>query len=301
MMRRLALLLFLVQMIVSTDGHAAEATPSDVYAQAVRIEQEVEGLKRHFKIAGKVALIPRSGELKARHVWTMSYVILLKLGKLRRKLGLTYIHPVGIEPLLDMPSNQPWGMTQRILTEIQILKFYLNIPGQPSPAVAVSGKRHIDAYNKLHQISDELELLSNPVTPSEVYAEAKRLNEDVNAVLRHLRIVEHAVPPPRRENLLPRDSLRAAFEVLGEIQRLQHLHGLPTADFKPFDTGDKTEPDDVFDLVVQLQAEWQTIKAQLGMAHHITLPAGYEENKQPSDVVQLLGYIAAQLREIKSR
>lgn len=301
MKRRVALLLFLIQMLVATVGHAAEATPSDVYAQAVRIEQEVAGLKHHFKIAGKAALIPRNGELKPRHVWTMSYVILLKLGKLRRKIGLSYIDPVGVEPLLDMSNNQPWGMTQRILTEIQILKFYLGIPGQAPSTTPVSGKRHIDVYNKLHQISDEMELLSTPITPSDVYAEVKRLNEDVSVVLRHLRIVEHAVPPPRRENLLPRDSLRATFEVLGEIQRIQRLHGLQTTDLKLFDTGDKAMPDDVFDLVVQLQAEWQTIKAQLGMAHHITMPAGYEENKQPSDVVQLLGYITEQLREIKSR
>jgi hypothetical protein len=239
--------------------------------------------------------------MKPRHIRAESYILMFKLGKLRRKLGLTYIQPAGSEPSLDNRPGQPWGTLQRILTEIQIIKFYLGMPTPPPVAASVSGKRTIDVYNKLHQISAGLDLLTSPVTPSEVYGEVKRLNEDVDVVLHHLRIFETAIPPPRRENLLPRDSLRAVFVLLAEVQRLQQQYGLDTTDFKGFDMGDNTDPDDVFGLIELTLAEWQRIKAHLGLIHQVTAPAGFEEGKVPSDVVQLLGYVTDKLRAIKAR
>jgi hypothetical protein len=301
MMKASLALLLLLPMLFSATARAAEATPNDVYAQAVRIEAEVESLKHHFKITGKAKVEAKSGDLKPRHVWAKTYVILLKLGKLRRKQGLTFIEPVNVEPLLDITPSQSWGMTQRILTEIAILKHRLDIPGQSPAAVPVSGKRPIDSYNKLHQISGELDLLTGAVTPSEVYGELKRLNEDVNTILRHQRIFEKALPLPRRDNLQPKDSLRAGFELMAEIQRLQRTHGLQTTDYRGFEMGDKTTPDDVFGMIALALAELQRVKAQLGMIHQITPGAPYEENKVPADVVQLLGYVTAKLREVQSK
>ncbi len=297
----LALLLLLSMLFCATAARAAEATPNDVYAQAVRIEAEVDSLKRHFKITGKARVEAKSGDLKPRHVWAKTYVIALKLGKLRRKQGLSFIVPANVEPLLDMPPSQPWGMTQRILTEIAIFKQRLDIPGQPPAAVAVSGKRPIDSYNKLHQISGDLDLLVGASTPNDAYSEAKRLHEDVTALLRHLHILDGAVPPPRRDNLQPQDSLRAVFALIGEIQRIQRAYGLTTTDFKGFDMGDKTTPDDVLGLIELALAELQNPKARLGMTHAVTATGTYEENKTPADVVQLLGYVTAKLREVQSK
>jgi hypothetical protein len=120
---------------------AAEATPSEMYAQALRIEQETEVLRRHFKLGGKAAYQAVSGDMKPRHIRAESYILLFKLGKLRRKLGLTYIQPAGSEPSLDNRPGQPWGTLQRILTEIQIIKFYLGMPTPPPVAASVSGKQ----------------------------------------------------------------------------------------------------------------------------------------------------------------
>ncbi len=295
------LLLALLPLLFGVAARATEATPSDVYAQAVRIEAEVESLKRYFKASGDAHTESKSGDLKPRHTWAKSYIILLKLGKLRRKLGRTYIEPVNIEPMLEMPPNQPWDMTQRILGEIAILKHHLDIPGQPPALVPVSGKRPIDAYNKLHHISGELDLLTGAVTSSEVYSEVKRLDEDANAILRAQHVFEKAVPPPRRENLQPKDSLRTVFEVMSEIQRIQRANGLSTTDFKGFEMGDKTTPDDVYGLVALSLAELQRVKAQLGLIHLVTAPGAYAENKTPTDVVQLLGYVADKLRDIKTK
>ena len=293
--------LLLVPLLFCTAARAGEAAPSDVYAQAVRIEAEVDSLKRHFKISGKARVEAKSGDLKPRHVWAKTYMILLKLGKLRRQQGLTFIVPANVEPMLDMPPSQPWGMTQRILTEIAVFKQRLDIPGQPPATVPVSGKRPIDAFNKLHQISGDLDLLLGASTPNDAYSEALRLHEDVTALLRHQRIFDEAVPPPRRDNLQPKDSLLAVFALIGEIQRIQRTHGLATTDFKGFETGDKATPDDVLAMIQLALAELQLIKARLGMTHAITASGTYEENKTPADVVQLLGYVTAKLREVQSK
>jgi hypothetical protein len=301
-MKRLFASLFCVSVLLGASAaHAAEATPSDVYAQTVRIEYEVKSLKHHFKVSGNAHVESKSGDLKPRHTWAMSYILLHKISKLRRKAGLTYIEPVGTEPMLEMPPNQPWGMTQRILTELAIFKHHLGIPGQPPAAVPVSGKRPIDPYNKLHHISGELDLLAGAVTPSEVYSEVKRLNEDVNSILIHQHIVEVAVPPQRRDNLQPKDSLKAVFDVMAEIQRIQRAQGLRITDFKGFEMGDKTTPDDVLGMVALVLAELQVVKAQFGLIHNITPGAPYGENKTPTDVVQLLGYVTDKLRAIKSK
>ena len=299
--RSRALLLLLPMLLGVATTHAAESTPNDVYAQAVRIEVEVDSLKRHFKITGKARVEAKSGDLKPRHVWAKTYVILLKLGKLRRQQGLTYIVPANVEPLLDMPPSQPWGMTQRILTEIAIFKQRLDIPGQLPAAVPVSGKRSIDNYNKLNQISGDLDLLVGASTPNDAYSEAKRLHEDITALLRHQRIFDEAVPPPRRDNLQPKDSLQAVFMLIGEIQRIQRAHGLATTDFKGFEMADKATPDDVLAMIELALSELQVIKARLGMTHAVTAPGTYEENKTPTDVVQLLGYVTAKLREVQSK
>lgn len=280
---------------------ASEFTSNDVYVQTLRIEQEVAALKRHFKITEKARVEPMSGDLQPRHVTAKSYVLLLKLGKLRRKLGLPYVEPVSHEPQLETSSRQSWAMTQRLLMELAILKRVIDIPGQAPAAVAVSGKRPIDNYNRMNQISADLDLLAGVVTASDVYIEAKRLNDDVDAVLHHLRLFEKAVPPPRRENLRPKDSLRTVFAVLAEIQRLQQSHGLQLTDFRGFDLDDKTVSDDVLSLVGLARVELSRLKFQLGMQHDITPPSRYVDDKTSSDVVQLLGYVVNKLREIRAR
>lgn len=291
----------LIQLIGIAGAQAVTPTPSDMYAQAVRIEQEVEVLKRYFKVQGKVQVPPKTGDLKPRHIRAQSYVLLFKLGKLRRKLGLAYIQPGENEPSLDKGGAMPWGTFQRVLTEIQIIKYYQGIPGATPAAIPVSGKTTADLYNKLHHVSSELDLLVGTITPSEVYGEVKRLNEDVEAVLRHLHLFEKASPPARRDKLVPADSLAATYVVLAEVQRIQRQYGLDVVDFKGFDVGDKATPDDVFGMVEMVLAEWQRVKAQVGLGHLITAAAAFDEGKTPTDVVQLLGYVAAKLREIGAR
>jgi len=109
------------------------------------------------------------------------------------------------------------------------------------------------------------------------------------------------VPPPRRDNLQPKDSLKAVFKLVDEIQRIQRAQGMQTTDFKGFEMGDKTVSNDVHSMVGMALAELQRVKFHLGMIRHVTPPASYEENKTPADVVQLLGYVTDKLRDFKTK
>jgi hypothetical protein len=300
-MNQLILSLFIWAQIVSQKGVAAEANNNDVYTEAIRIEKEILNLKHHFKVKIKVKPELKSGNLQPRHVWAMTYVILLKLGKLRRLHHIPYIEPVNIEPMIYMSPTLAWAMTQKILTEINIVKFYLNLHTQTPPKTSVNGKSYLDSYNKLNTISAELDLLTSPVTESEVYVEAKRLNEDVDKLLQLLHIFDSAVPPTRKENFKSQDSLNAIFLLLKEIQRIQTNYGLDTTDLSGFEMGNNNIANDVYSLVLLALLELQQVKAQLGMVYQITPGSTFDSSKTPSDVVQLMGYISTKLKMIKSK
>jgi hypothetical protein len=279
---------------------AADISPATVYAEALRIGQEVDLIKRHFKITGHATAAPVTADLQPRHVWQKTYLILIKLNLFRRKHGLTGFAPLIHEPDLKSDPRTAWGQTQRILTEIRIIKAYLDIPGAVGPIATVAGKRPIDVFNKLDEISHDLDLLvGEQVNPSVVYAEALRVDQDVDLLLRHVGTADIAFPPARNPAAKPKDSLRAAFAVMDQIQRLQRKLGLPGTDFTAFRDRDDAVSADVLNMVGMCVAEIQLVKAQLGLLHSLTPPAEYQAGKTPTEVAQLLSYMAAKLRLVE--
>lgn len=285
-------------------GQAAntEISPSLSYAQAVQIEKEIALMKRHYKIAAQNPVMPIDAELKPRHAWQNGYMILIKLNMFRRKHGLSGLSPVELEPALELQPLATWSQTQRILTEIRIVKMHLGIPGGISPATPVQGKRLIDVFNKLNQISHDMDALNGEaISPSYVYAEALRLNEDINDVMRQTATTDTSVPPARTPEVTPADSLQAAFGLMEEIQRIQRKLGIEITDFSPFNKQDKIVPADVFNMIGMCLAEIQPIKVQLSMKHKLTPAAEFHKGKIPADVVQLLGYNTNKLHLVNPR
>ncbi|MFA7240320.1 MAG: hypothetical protein WC091_09415 [Sulfuricellaceae bacterium] len=299
--RRIILLAVLCSVMAGQASAAqAEITPADVYAQAVQIEKEVELLKRHYHITAQASAAPVEAELQPRHVWQKAHLIQVKLDIFRTRHGLPSLSPVTLQPLLRVDPRLPWAQTQRILSEIRIIKRLLGIPGEVSPVAAVPGKRPIDNFNKLNRISYDLDTLNGEaITPSYVYTEAMRFHEDLTALLRRLEIPDTAAPPPKPVNVSPKESLKAAFALMNEVQRIQRLAGLDKVDFKAFDKAEDVAPSDVFNMVSMCLAELQVLKAKQGMTRDLTPLAEHHEGKTPSDVAQLLGYSVNRLRLIR--
>ncbi|MFA7269415.1 MAG: hypothetical protein WC073_08735 [Sterolibacterium sp.] len=277
-----------------------EITSSTVYSQALQIEKEIELLRRHYKITVHHLVAPVEADLQSRHTWQKAYMVMVKLALLRRKHGLAGFSPVSREPDLRVSPRVAWGQTLRVLTEIKIIKGYLGIPGEVSLATKVAGKRPVDVFNKLNQISYDIDALNGElIGPSEVYAEAMRINEDVSDILLKTGTPDTAFPPPANPNALPKDTLAAAFALMDEIQRLQRQLGLETVDFSAFRKQDKIVPEDGFNVIGMCLAESLFVKAKLGMKHVTTPAAEYREGKTHTEVVQLLGYVTSRLRSVK--
>lgn len=292
----------MIACVDSLQAAVTEITPDMLYSEAVQVEKEVELLKHFYHITASYPVTPVEADLKPNHVWQKAYAIQLKLNIFRRKLGLVGFVPVTREPMLKMSTSWVWGQIQRTLTEVKIIKAYLGIPGEPSPAKPVHGKRLIDVFNKLNQISYETDTLNGEsINPSYVYAEVIRLNEDVNSLLRITGTADTAVPPVRKSNAIAKDSLAAVFFLLVEIQRLQRQLGIDTTDFGAFYKTDNVTSADVFNMVMLCLSELDLVKAQLGMKHAFTVPAEFHAGKTPDEVVQLLGYVNNKLRLIQVR
>ncbi|ABK44612.1 hypothetical protein Mmc1_2111 [Magnetococcus marinus MC-1] len=277
-------------------------SPSEVYTQAVQIEKELAILSKYFIIPGKPELFePFIANLQPRHVWQKSYFILVKLNLLRSKHGLPTIPPSAIQPVQQLDPVLVYEQTQRILTEIAIIKKRLGVDEKVSPAKAEVGKQPTDVFNKLHQISLAIDKLNHaPISPSSVFAEAMRVYEDVNTLISHLQLDNTTFPPAKLENITPMDSMDATFGLIKEIQRLQRDMVIPRTDFTSFKNQRTIEPADVFNMVGMCLAELQTIKAALDLSTEVTPQAKFYTNKKPADVHQLIRWITRKLQQIQT-
>ena len=277
-------------------------TPSDVYAQVLLIEKETELIKHHFNYAKRPTPVAEvSASIMPRHVWQKCYMLQNKLLAFRRKHQLDALIPIGIEPVKDMDPRYTWAQTQRILVEIRILRVLLAIPGEVVPAtLPVEGKTPLDVFNKLSQIEAEWDALTGAdFDASYAFAQAMRLNEEIDIILRHLGVFDDAVPPEKNLAATPADSLTQIFLTLEQLQRLQKLAGLDGADLSVFRKTEQVAAYDVFNMICMILAELQPLKYQIGLKHVATMPANYYENKISPDVLQLLGYVTNKLALIQ--
>lgn len=157
-----------------------------------------------------------------------------------------------------------------------------------------------EIYNKLGRISGELDSINGEAfTPSHVYSESMRVFEDIDAILRHLGIVDNTVPPRKPKNATPKESYTIALELLNTIKTMEAGVGVTSADFYAFERTEVT-PSNVYEIVQIILSELQVIKAFIGLNHEITRGAKYYTDKVPSDIAQLLGWLQKKVNLINS-
>ena len=274
-------------------------TPSHVFVQAKYIENELKLILRHFKQPTTLTSKKLVAAFKPRHAWQQTYVVLTKLNVFRKKQDLPGFAVNGMEPVLDLDPLLVYEQTQRILTELRILKTRLAIRTTASVPPFVSGKKPIDVFNQLSHVSLLLEELNNEtISPTYVFAEAMRAYEDSTMILMASHIEDTSYPPGKVSNVTPAQSLSSTFELMDEIQRLQKSAKIPITDFSPFRHLTEITPADVYNMVGMCLAELQTLKAY----DHINSPtpaAEYHEAKIPADVNQLIQWTVRKLKLIK--
>ncbi|MEZ5673565.1 MAG: hypothetical protein R3E08_14800 [Thiotrichaceae bacterium] len=281
---------------------AIEATTDDVYAKVYQVNQEVQQLKQ-FKHIDKVAEASNlTVALTPGHNWQKAYEILYKINIFRQNNGLPFIAVPSREPLLKLPPMISYEQMERIVSELQILKYYFGITEELAPTPTFVGKSPTDVYNLLNEISSDFDLLNGKnLTPSNVMTQAVRISEDVNFIMEALGIKNTTIPPKKNIGVQPGGAFDNFVQLLVEIKRIQKLIGLSGVDFYAFKpTNRVVTPSDVFSIGGIALAELQPIKAYLGLKYALTPMAEYYEGMQPADVQQLVGWNIRKLQLIST-
>jgi len=273
---------------------AKTITPNDVYAQVMLISDELHFLlKKHNFSHNHSKIIVNTNiktELKPRTAWQKTYEIMIKINIFRKSNNMPIIEPINIEPMLKLTSDMVYEQTQRVLTELKIIRYRLDIKDKPHNIKKYKNKNSQDVFNELNHISASLDTLNkSSFTPSYVFGEAMRIYDDLTTILNHLNIKDKTIPSKRDSQTTPSETFATTMTLLGKINLLQQSIGIATVDFSSF-IKKNPSPSDVFSMTQMVLAELQTIKAQIGLNHYITPAATTYTNKTPADVNQLMNW-----------
>ena len=272
----------------------------DVYTEALRIGQEIEIIRQHFK-APKAKTPERLNiQLNPRNSWQKTYEIFVKINILRGKNKLPRIEETGLEPVKDLDPSLVYEQVRRILVELDIFKTRMGIAKRAEPVSQQHGKTPSDVYHLLDTISSHLDGVNGKsFTPSFVFAQNMRILEDLNTLLAKLNIHERSSPPNRIPNATPADVFDLALEVMVEIQRLQAMAGIESIEFSALRKKEIT-PSEVFTMTGMIISDLQPIKAYLNLTQQVTPPAIIYKGKQPADALQALGWALRKIKQIRS-
>ncbi len=294
--------LLLVLMWLPCAVLAAEPTPSDVYQKVYQISQEVQIIKRHFRVDQVAEEMNVTVSLTPGHSWQKAYEILYKINRFRQEHGLSLISVPSREPLLKLSPMVAYEQMERIISELHILKYHLDITEEVATPEIFTGKVPVDVYNLLNRVSSEMDILNGKtLIPSDVLTQAVRILEDINFILEALGIKSTVIPPKKNVGVPPGGAFENVLLLLEEIKRIQGLIGMDSIDFHVFTPKHRQiTPSDVFSIAGIALAELQPIKAHLDLKYALTPMAEYYENIQPEDVQQLVGWSIRKLQLIRS-
>ncbi|MDX8390845.1 MAG: hypothetical protein R8M38_10190 [Mariprofundaceae bacterium] len=276
-------------------------TSNQVYAEAERIEADVLAImkKKHQKSSSKTHKV--AVNFKPRHVWQKTYEILVKINIFRAMENYPTIAVNTLEPTSVLHPKMIFDQTQRILTELNLIKVRMNITKKyPTPSARIiKGKMPKDVYALLAKISHDLDALTGAaLSPSNVFAEVIRINSDIEVILEALNIRDESFPPIKSVKHDPSDAFHSAMELMDAITILQRFYNIETTDFSALKKNN-IRPSDVFSLVGLISAELQPIKYALSLRHYRTPFAKHYEDKTPSDVEQMLGWCFNKFKQIR--
>jgi hypothetical protein len=297
-MKILFMLLFIYMGLSSK-----EITPNEVYAQSIIIEEQTEALLKYFNIDYKSVSFDKRKrtkiEVRPRNVWQKTYEILIKINILRNKFNLPSIAPSNLTPVLNMNSSLVYEQTQRVLTELEIFKFLLEIPQQKIEIKTYENKTSLDVFDELSYISEMFDILNEEnILPSLIFGTSMRIYDDINLILSKLEIEDDTIPSERKVDVSAQDNYLINIQILQKIKQLQILSGIPIVDFSNFDQK-QISTSDVFMISQMVLSELQTLKAYMGITV-VSPVSGIYYTKTSNEVNQILTWNLRKLDLIKN-
>lgn len=283
---------------------AMQVGPNEVQAQLIQVQQEINLLKQHFHIQENIQTSEiKKAEFPSRYSWQKTYEILFKINILREKLDLPIIALPSQQPSVEMTSLHVYEQVRRILTELELLKFHLNIEEKTALVSSLSGKTTTDNFNLLNQISYQLDSVNQvALTPSMVFSQAMRIYEDINVLLETLKIDDQTIPPAKSSGVTSKDNFEIGLSLLKEIKRLHRIAGIEGTDLYAlkFPDNQVITPTEVFSLMGIILAELQALKGYLGLKYVFTPLTDFYYDRISGDVQQILGWSLRKIQLIQS-
>lgn len=280
-------------LFILTGVFSKEITPSEVYGQAILIEEQTEVILKHYNIDYKSIPFDRRKKIKVkirpRNVWQKTYEILIKINILRNRFDLPSIAPINISPVLNMNSDLVYEQTQRVLTELEIFKYRLEIPSAKLERKIYKNKNSLDVFNQLSYVSEMLDTLNQEnILPSLIFGTSMRIYDDINLILNKLEIEDDTIPIEKKESASSQDNYELNMQMLKKVKQLQILSGIAIVDFNNFNK-EEASLSDVLSISQMLISELQTLKAYLGISV-VSPVATIYYTKTSNEVNQLLSW-----------
>ncbi|MBT3308859.1 MAG: hypothetical protein HOL04_08175 [Gammaproteobacteria bacterium] len=283
-MNRPPILLLLLLLSAPLQAKVSDYTPTDVYAEAEWLQQQVLLLRKINQVTTPYPLRKRVPGKAPRHVLQKGLEVLEKLNRLRQidRLGAITIPPF---PARQITPNEVYVLMVRLGGEAALILQEKEQNLQQKKKKMEEERTPSDVYRLLHEISDAL----NPVigvrgvTPPEVYALSERVLDNVRFLRTSQNRHDPVEAPQQREGQLSNHALQSAVRFDHDLAELQYNLWIEPMQVLPA-ARRKISPTDVYDRLLNTLAELQRTKYRLGLERNFDSPL-LDLQRTPDDVV----------------
>ena len=264
------LLCILFNLFTCLIAQAKDYTPSDVYAEALLLEQNIKQWHAKEGELNPWITIAIENHYKPRHVFQKAVVIIEKINRYRVNVLKVGAIPVNYPAGRAITQNEVYNEVSRARQEFLAMLKNINIViKDTSIKQKVTGKGPNDVYAKLEEISLAFDgsLGLRGISPSDVYV----ASQQIVSLAKFLRVSQNlAVIDPivkRTKNKHPNHALAAVKTLTMRINAIEQ--NLSMDPVRVIDVPKKViSPSDVYNAMGIVFAELQRIQYHLGLERY---------------------------------
>ncbi len=272
--------------LIQYDPASLKRTPRDVWTVARRVERKLQTFRAFRGIRAQPRPVLRQLGAQPRHVLTKTIECLKKVDHLRIQVGLGETATPRL-PLRPITPTEVYALAVRLEAEIDLLLEWNGVSfttqgdpdwrGELEPAPT-------DALEAMSRVANWIDTIigSDGYEPPDVLRQAKQLTAELQALVEHLGQPVSSYP----ELVLgkaPTDVVLETHDLLRDVQKIQRRAGMYTPTLTPHLQVNTVTPNTVFNEVMMVCAEVNSLKVHLGVDWMMDLP-DRDDSATPSHV-----------------
>jgi len=272
-------------LLSATAGFAQTVKPDHVLQVTETVIQELQALnEENFTQASSVArpttpAMPRHVLFLARDRWRKVQLLRFMNGLETHGLDDVVVHQI--------TPGEVKALVDQLLRETRELRPAYGLAKSDLDAAMTSGKKPVDVYGSLIQVSAELQSLGVPATvPNDVYRVALTVSHSLEQIAEKQGVKVDLSGLEPEQGRTPVDAYRGALGLLQDLQTLTTDHNtytVPGGVAIPDEKSKGISPDDVILVLSRALADVMAIMHVTQTASALTY-APYVGGKTPSDV-----------------